>query len=49
MRAPDASTITRQDIYFGVVAETPFGVFTFAPAFGTNGQVKFTFTIGRLF
>jgi len=49
MRAPDASTITRQDIYFGVVAETPFGVLTFAPAVGTNGQVKFTFTVGRLF
>jgi NTE family protein len=49
MRAPDAATITRQDIYFGVVAETPFGVFTFAPAVGTNGAVKFTFTVGRLF
>jgi len=49
MRAPDAATITRQDIYFGVIAETPFGVFTFAPAVGTNGEVKFTFTIGKLF
>jgi len=49
MRAPDAANITRQDIYFGVVAETPFGVFTFAPAVGTNGQVKFTFTVGKLF
>jgi NTE family protein len=49
MRAPDAPTITRQDVYFGVVAETPFGVFTFAPAIGTNGEHKFTFTIGKLF
>jgi NTE family protein len=49
MRAPDAATITRQDIYFGLVAETPFGVFTFAPAVGTNGAVKFTFTVGKLF
>jgi NTE family protein len=49
MRAPDAATITRQDIYFGVVAETPFGVFTIGPAIGTNGDFKLNFTIGRLF
>ena len=49
MRAPDAATVTRQDIYFGVVAETPFGVFTFAPAIGSNGERKLTFTVGRIF
>jgi len=49
MRAPDGPNVTRQDVYFGVVAETPFGVITFAPAIGTNGEHKFTFTIGRLF
>jgi NTE family protein len=49
MRAPDAPNITRQDVYFGVVAETPFGVFTFAPAIGSNGLTKVTFTVGRIF
>ena len=49
MRSPDGPNITRQDVYFGVVAETPFGVFTFAPAIGSNGERKFTFTVGRLF
>jgi len=49
MRAPDAANITRQDVYFGVVAETPFGVFTFAPAIGSNGERKLTFTVGRIF
>jgi NTE family protein len=49
MRAPDASTVTREDVYFGVVAETPLGVITFAPAFGFNGDRKFVFTIGRFF
>jgi len=49
MRAPDAPNITRQDVYFGVIAETPFGVFTFAPAIGSNGEHKLNFTIGKLF
>jgi NTE family protein len=31
------------------VAETPLGVVTFAPAIGTNGERKFTFTLGKLF
>jgi NTE family protein len=49
MRAPDAATVTRQDIYFGVVAETPLGVITLAPAIGGDGHRKFVFTLGRLF
>lgn len=49
MRAPDQSTVTRQDVYFGVVAETPLGVITIAPSFGDNGDRKFTFTLGRFF
>ena len=49
MRAPDARTITRQDVFFGVVAETPLGVITLAPAIGTNGERKFIFTLGKLF
>lgn len=49
MRAPDASTITRQDVFFGIFAETPLGVITLAPAFGDNGYRKFTFTLGKFF
>ena len=49
MRAPDASTVTRQDVYFGVVAETPLGVITLAPAIGDDGHRKFVFTLGKLF
>ena len=49
MRSPDGPNITREDVYFGVVAETPIGVVTFAPAFGNAGERKFTFTIGKLF
>ena len=49
MRAPDAQTVTREDVYFGIVAETPLGVITLAPAIGFNGDHKFVFTIGRFF
>lgn len=49
MRAPDAPTVTREDVYFGVLADTPLGVITFAPAIGFNGDRKFVFTIGRFF
>jgi NTE family protein len=49
MRAPDGPTATRYDVYFGVVAETPFGVISVAPAFGNAGERKLVFTIGRLF
>ncbi len=49
MRAPDFRTITRQDLYFGLVAETPLGVITLAPAIGDDGHRKFVFTLGKLF
>ena len=49
MRSPNAPTMTRQDIFFGIVAETPLGVITLAPALGTNGERKFVFTLGKLF
>jgi NTE family protein len=49
MRAPDARTITRQDVYFGIVAETPLGLITIAPAIGDDGHRKFVFTLGKLF
>jgi NTE family protein len=49
MRSPDGPTTTREDVYFGVVAETPLGVITFAPAFGFQGEHKLTFTIGKFF
>ena len=49
MRSPNGPTITRQDVFFGIVAETPLGVITLAPAVGTNGERKFIFTLGKLF
>ena len=49
MRSPTANPIFRQDIYFGVVAETPFGVITAAPSIGNDGERKFIFTLGKLF
>ena len=49
MRAPDAATINRQDVYFGLVAETPIGVITIAPSFGNAGERKLTFTLGKFF
>jgi NTE family protein len=49
MRAPDFSTINRQDVYFGVLAETPLGLITIAPAIGNYDHRKFVFTLGKLF
>ena len=49
MRSPDGPTIFRQDVYFGIVAETPFGVITLAPSFGNANERKFIFTLGKLF
>ena len=49
IHAPNLRTITREDAYFGVVAETPLGVITIAPAIGSNGERKLVFTLGKLF
>ncbi len=49
LRAPDASTITQQDVFFGVIAETPLGVVSLGPAIGTHSERKLVFTIGRFF
>ena len=49
MHAPGLRTVTRQDVYFGVIAETPLGIITLAPAIGDDGHRKFVFTLGRLF
>ncbi len=49
MHAPNQQTITRQDVLFGILAETPLGVITIAPAIGTDGHRKFVFTLGKLF
>ncbi len=49
IRAPGQPVINRQDAYFGVVAETPLGVITLAPAIGSNGERKLVFTLGHLF
>ncbi len=47
--APGQPNIFREDIFFGLVAETPLGVITVGPAVGSNGERKFVFTLGRLF
>jgi NTE family protein len=49
MRAPDASTITQQDVFFGIFAETPLGVISIGPAIGTHDERKLVFTIGKFF
>ena len=49
MRVPNGPTIVRQDVLFGLVAETPLGVITLAPAIGDDGHRKFQFTLGKLF
>jgi len=49
MRAPDAATITQQDVFFGIFAETPLGLISFGPALGTNDERKLIFTIGKFF
>jgi NTE family protein len=49
IRSPDGATITRQDVYFGVIAETPLGVISITPAIGNGGERKLVFTIGKLF
>jgi NTE family protein len=49
MRSPNAPTSLREDVYFGIVAETPLGVISIAPAFGNAGERKLVFTIGKLF
>jgi NTE family protein len=49
MYAPGLPTITRQDLLFGVVAETPLGIITLAPAVGDSGHRKFVFTLGKFF
>ena len=49
MRSPDGPTITRADVYFGIVAETPLGIISIGPSIGNGGERKLVFTIGRLF
>ena len=49
MHAPNTPTVTRQDFLFGIVAETPLGVFTLAPSIGDDGHRKLNFTLGKFF
>jgi NTE family protein len=49
MRSPTLQTITRQDGFFGLAAETPLGVITIGPAIGDAGHRKVIFTLGRFF
>lgn len=49
MYAPDRNTLMRQDVFFGLAAETPIGALTFGPAIGDHDHRKFVFTLGRFF
>ncbi|GAA3756270.1 hypothetical protein GCM10022270_13620 [Terriglobus aquaticus] len=49
MYAPNAGTVTRQDVFFGLAAETPLGAVTFGPAIGDHDHRKIVFTLGRFF
>ncbi len=49
MRSPFAPAVTRQDVYVGLIAETPLGVISFGPAVGDDGRRKLVFTLGRFF
>ncbi len=44
-----APTVTRQDVFFGLAAETPIGAITFGEAIGTDNHRKTVFTLGRFF
>lgn len=47
--APNTPTTTREDVFFGLAAETPLGAFTFGPAIGDHDHRKLVFTLGRFF
>ena len=49
MYSPTTSTVTRQDVFFGLAAETPLGALTFGPAVGDHDHRKIVFTLGRFF
>jgi NTE family protein len=49
VRSPDGPTVTRSDVFFGILAETPLGVIAIGPAIGNGGERKLVFTIGKLF
>lgn len=42
-------TLMRQDVFFGLAAETPLGAITLGPAFGDHDHRKLVFTLGRFF
>jgi NTE family protein len=49
MYAPGAPMLERQDVFFGLAAETPIGAITLGPAIGTDDRRKLVFTLGRFF
>jgi NTE family protein len=49
MYAPGSPVVMRQDVLFGLAAETPLGSITFGPAFGDHDHRKLIFTLGRFF
>lgn len=44
-----SGSVNRQDVFFGLVAETPLGAITFGPALGDRDHRKLIFTLGRFF
>ena len=49
MRSPTRDSVRRQDIFFGILAETPLGVVSFGPAIGSDDHRKLVFTLGKFF
>lgn len=47
--SPERSPILRQDVYFGLAAETPLGAVSLGGAFGDHDHRKLVFTLGRFF
>ena len=49
MRAPGTRTVTRQDVFLGLIGETPLGLISIGPAIGDAGRYKLVFTLGKVF
>ncbi|MBS1813517.1 MAG: patatin-like phospholipase family protein [Acidobacteria bacterium] len=49
MHSPMGNSVRRQDVFFGILAETPLGVVSFGPAIGSDDHRKLVFTLGRFF
>jgi len=47
--APGLNEVNRNDVFFGLAAETPLGAITFGPSIGDHDHRKLVFTLGRFF